>query len=369
MIKTTAIKLPNLEPMSVTWDVGRRCNYDCTYCESTRHDLVSPLHSLDELKKTFDFIKEWSDVYNKKRRIPSSITINFTGGEPTVNPAFWELCSYIKETDPSINLGLTTNGAWSPKNTNKIIELFNGVTVSYHAEAHPTLKQKVLENIKLLHQSNIWLQVNVMLHVDYFEECIKVCEDLKSLGIRHNPRPIGDGNVEGSGWRLDADGSMRRTSHAYNETQQTWFFNYIGSPNSSQNKKEGTDMGRVCCGGRCTIGKVNNDWKEVKLIDTHFKEWHCMVDWYFLHIDQHTGLVYHHQTCQALLNKKRGALGHISEKDVLIENLKNKLSQDVVEHIICPNDRCGCGMCVPKAKEFTDFEKIADSLTNIKFNR
>lgn len=370
MIKTTAINLIHDQPMMVTWDVGRRCNYDCTYCESTRHDLVSPLHTFDDLKETFLFIKEWTSVYSQKRKVASSYTnINFTGGEPTVNPAFWKLAYYIKETDPSFNLSLTTNGAWSPKNSKKILELFKAVTVSYHAEAHPKLKKQVMENIKLLHQSGIWLQVNVMLHVDYFDECVKVCEELKSLGIKHNPRPIGDGNIERSGWFIDADGSQRRTSHSYNEQQQEWFFNYLGVPNPTKNNKEGTDLGRACCGGRCISAKVDNEWQEVKLINTNFKEWHCMVDWYFLHIDQHTGLIYHHQTCQALLNKKRGALGHISEKDSLISDLKNRLNQDIIDHIICPNNRCGCGMCIPKSKEFADFEKIASSITDLTFSQ
>lgn len=26
----------------VTWDLGRRCNYDCSYCPITRHDNFSP---------------------------------------------------------------------------------------------------------------------------------------------------------------------------------------------------------------------------------------------------------------------------------------------------------------------------------------
>jgi len=369
MIKTTAINLIKEEPMMVTWDVGRRCNYDCSYCESSRHDLVSPLHTFEELKQTFLFIKEWTTVYNQKRKSTSFTNINFTGGEPTVNLNFWKLARYIKETDDSFRLSLTTNGTWSHKKHDEILELFGGVTISYHAEADAKLKKKVLDNIKLLHRSNIWLQVNVMLHVDHFDECIEVCEELKALGIKHNPRPIGDGSIERSEWFIDADGSRRRTSHAYNQKQQEWFFNYVGAPSSTQDKKEGTELGRTCCGQRCTIGKVNDEWKEVKLVDTHFKDWHCMVDWYFLHIDQHTGLIYHHQTCQALLNKKRGALGHILEKDSLIQDLKNRLNQPIVEHIVCPNNRCGCGMCVPKSKEFTDFEKIASSITDLTFSK
>ena len=57
MIETTAINLINNEPMMVTWDTGRRCNYDCSYCEITRHDNKSPHHTLEEYIKTFEFIK------------------------------------------------------------------------------------------------------------------------------------------------------------------------------------------------------------------------------------------------------------------------------------------------------------------------
>ena len=28
-------------PLIVTWDTGRRCNFDCAYCGDDRHDLVS----------------------------------------------------------------------------------------------------------------------------------------------------------------------------------------------------------------------------------------------------------------------------------------------------------------------------------------
>ena len=53
-MQTTAINLRNPEPMMVTWDILRRCNLDCTYCESTRHDNTSTLPEFEELKTTFD---------------------------------------------------------------------------------------------------------------------------------------------------------------------------------------------------------------------------------------------------------------------------------------------------------------------------
>lgn len=346
MIVTDAVRLTAPEKFMVTWDVGRRCNYDCTYCEATRHDNHSKHHSYKELLNTFNFVKKYTQEYNS-----FSVNINFTGGEPTVNPAFWQLAEYIKEHENGFRLSLTTNGAWHPKNTEKISNIFEGITVSYHAEADEKLKRQVKQNILLLHELGIWLQVNVMMHVDYFEECISFCEELKKLGIKHNPRPIGDGNIERKGWFIDSDGKQRRTSHEYNEEQQKWYHNYLGFTDSSNNKKEGTDLGRSCCGGRCIKGLVDGEWKDVQHIDTHFKGWHCSVNRYFLHIDQHTGNVYHHQTCQALHGQKRGPLGNLKDVDKILTSI-NK------DPIICPNDRCGCGMCVPKAKDHSTYFKI-----------
>lgn len=359
MIKTTAIKLLHPEPMMVTWDLGRRCNYDCTYCEASRHDLVSPHHSLDEFVTTFEFITSWTDLYNGHRQIKSPTNINFTGGEPTVNPNFWNLAEHINNHN-NFNLSLTTNGAWPIKRTKDIIANFKGITVSYHAEADPLLRDRVIENILALHDSGIWLQVNVMLHTDHWDHCVGIYEKLKSYGIKTNPRPIGDGVLERTSWFIDSDGTMRRTSHAYTPEQQQWFFDQMGYKGSAQQIREGMQLGRACCGSRCTQGKVEGQWQDIKLVNTNFKDWQCMVDWYFLHIDQHTGLVYHHQTCQALHDNKRGSLGSINQAEKLLADLKLRLQNPTP--IVCPNNRCGCGMCVPKAKDKDDFDYLWSSV-------
>lgn len=358
MIQTTAIKLKSPEAMMVTWDIGRRCNYDCTYCEAAHHNNTSRHKTADELKVTFDFIQRWTKLYNNLRG-QQVTNINFTGGEPTSNPQFFDFVEYVN-THPGYNLSLTTNGAWSSKFTDRIIKNFFGVTVSYHTEAHASLKQQALDNIIRLSKSDIWLQVNVMLHTDHWDECMIVCDKLDSLGIKYNPRPIGDGTIARKGWFSDVDGVMRRTSHDYTPEQIAWFYNKMGMAGTPTANKAGTDVGRTCCGRRCTEGKVDGEWQVVKLIDTHFKGWSCMVDHYFLHIDQETDTVYHHQTCQALHGQKRGPIGQLTDADKLISELELRLQSG--ESIICPNDRCGCGMCVPKAKDAADFDTIKSSL-------
>ena len=348
MLTTSAINLTGPERFLVTWDTGRRCNFDCSYCEISRHDNISSPHSYEELLHTFKFIKEYTKVYS------DLVNINFTGGEPTVNPAFWKLAEHIKTTETRFRLSLTTNGAWHPKNTDRIAELFEGVTVSYHTEGHAKLKQQTLDNIKLLHAKGLWLQVNVMLHTDNWAEGVQVCEELKALGIKHNPRPIGDGNIERKGWFADTDGSWRRTTHDYTDEQQDWFYSYTNVAKPSEGTKAGTELGRKCCGGRCLQGKVNGEWQAVELVDTHFKGWFCSVNKYFLHIDQHTGNVYHHQTCQALHDGLRGPVGTLKDTDSILAYANANKERTIV----CPNERCGCGICVPKARELSDYTAI-----------
>lgn len=360
MIKTTAIDLVNKPPFSVVWDTGRRCNYDCSYCESTRHNNFSPHRSLEELTKTYDFIKQYSAIYNEYRTDPLVTNINFTGGEPTNNPNFWGLLDYIKSQPEESHLGMNTNGAWGQKYTKDIVKYLDWTTVSYHAEAADSLKEKVVDNILLLHNSEgIHLNVNLMLHVDYWDECVRVYEKLKSNNVDVRLRPIGDGTITIKGWFQDADGSMRRTNQEYSKEQQDWFFEQSGISAQGVEGAQGTEMGRACCGGLCLKGKVDDTWQPIKLIDTHFKDWSCAINWFFLYIDQETGDVSHHQTCKALFDKQRGSFGNLSDTEQIFKFVRDNIDKT----IICPNQRCGCGMCVPKAKDPQEFAVIQQSFT------
>lgn len=361
MIKTEAIRLVNPTSFMVTWDILRRCNLDCTYCESTRHNNYSSYPDLQQLKNTFDFIKAYTDLYNSKRKYNDHTNIDFTGGEPTANPNFWPLLEYI-HSQGKFKLGLTTNGTWGPQFTQRVLDNFIHVTVSWHAEASENLKTRTIKNIIDLHESGMMVQANIMLHADHFLEAVDVYNLLREKGIdKLNPVPIGDGNIVRKGWFIDADGNNRRTSHEYTKEQQDWFFSVMGQTNKDEQKKEGTNMGRTCCGGRCLKGKIDDEWKEVKLVENWFKDWYCTVNWFFMHIEQHTGEVYHHQTCQAT-HTGRGPIGNLSDTESILRRLKTSLSEPM-KPIVCPNQRCGCGMCVPKAKDLSDFKELWNETT------
>jgi MoaA/NifB/PqqE/SkfB family radical SAM enzyme len=358
-MQTTAIRLKSPESLMVTWDIVRRCNLDCTYCESTRHDTNSTLPTLEELTSTFDFVREYTSLYNSKRTDKLHTNIDFTGGEPTINPAFWPFLNYVKQFS-EFRLSLTTNGTWGPNFTHRILDNFSHVTVSWHAE--DPLKERTIINILELNKTKIGLQANIMLHCDYFDEAADVCEMLRNQGVKVSPVPIGDGNMLRKGWFVDADGTNRRTSHEYTESQQDWFYKWMGQSRKAISSVEGTNVGRACCGGRCTEGLVDGKWREVKLVDNWFKDWYCTVNWYFLHIEQNSGNVFHHQTCQAT-HTGRGPIGNLSNTNRIIQQVKDMLDSNA-KPIVCPNKRCGCGMCVPKAKELHNFKDLW-SLTTV----
>jgi hypothetical protein len=64
-----------------------------------------------------------------------------------------------------------------------------------------------------------------------------------------------------------------------------------------------------------------------------------------------------------LHNNKRGAVGSIFEIDSTIADLKKRL--ETPQPIVCPNQRCGCGMCVPKAENNNEFQIIWNSIVKV----
>ena len=206
-------------PLVVTWDTGRRCNYDCTYCPSHRHDNFSPHASLQELQGVGRFLYDYSALLCKYKT-KDQINISFTGGEPTVNPKFIEFGQWLRKlhTDEyqdkfKLKLGLTSNGAFGEKMAQSILQVYDNCTISYHVEAHKNLKKQVIRNIYFLKENNFNMKINVMFHAQYFDECIELCRQLSEDSIAFVPRMIGDEEGDSS-------------AHIYTDEQLQWMKDY-----------------------------------------------------------------------------------------------------------------------------------------------
>jgi MoaA/NifB/PqqE/SkfB family radical SAM enzyme len=98
MFKVTS-RWPHQTSIKVEWNIGKRCNYDCSYCPSSIHDNTSPHTDLEVMKKALD----------KLMTLGKPIRLSFTGGEPCVHPKFAELIRYAKYKNVSW-ISVTTNG-------------------------------------------------------------------------------------------------------------------------------------------------------------------------------------------------------------------------------------------------------------------
>ena len=90
---------PHQNSIKIEWNLGKRCNYDCSYCPASIHDNTSAHTDIETLKL----------CVNKLMTLGKPIRLSFTGGEPCVHPKFDELVKYCKHVGISW-ISVTTNG-------------------------------------------------------------------------------------------------------------------------------------------------------------------------------------------------------------------------------------------------------------------
>mgnify|MGYP001366684311 CR=1 FL=1 len=394
------------ESFQVTWDMSPRCNYDCSYCPPTRHDNFSKHPSLEELRYTFDGIVRYFKTLNAYVKHKQVLTISMTGGEPTNNPALLPFLEEVSSKYPDVLLGITSNGTFSEKYCDRMIDMGVRCTISYHCEADPKIKKRVVERIYQLSRKTK-VKCNLMFHMDYFDECVDLANRFIEDRILFIPRIIGEPGA-----------LIPPYTHTYTESQMQVFKDFFrrsklivkdkkvsrGDNNLNEKKiltkkkklvkgkkdetkpdlikftdktldaieKKPTEnskkmekhtvsgLGRPCCGGRifCSQDKSRRSENTTFVKHTEFRGWKCMVNWHWLHIEQHTDKIFHHQTCQATFNTSRGHIGLISKFDELINKLQKQLDTGEMPVIVCSKRNCGCGLCLSKAKEDVDIKRL-----------
>ena len=156
----TIIKVwPTTELFSITWEIGRRCNYDCMYCAPMWHDNTSAHKSLEELKNN------WIAIFDKTSRKNLKYKIAFTGGEVSANKDFIEFVEWLRFEYGQylFQLLVTTNGSASYEYYKRMFAVIDNISFSTHTE-HIN-EQKFFDTvIKLKHEitDDKFIHVNIM---------------------------------------------------------------------------------------------------------------------------------------------------------------------------------------------------------------
>lgn len=122
---TKALRLKTKIPKQVLWDIGRRCNYNCSYCWPGVHNTTDPHKSLNLFTRTADkIIDDWSN--------DNEIRWYFGGGEPTLNPDFEPFVDHLRQRGQWVML--VSNGSQGPGYWAKNADNYNILIFSAHFE-------------------------------------------------------------------------------------------------------------------------------------------------------------------------------------------------------------------------------------------
>jgi MoaA/NifB/PqqE/SkfB family radical SAM enzyme len=291
MFKVTS-RWPHQDSVKIEWNLGKRCNYDCSYCPSVIHDSSSPHTDIAILKATVD----------KLMTLGKPIRLSFTGGEPTVHPKFEDLILYAKEKGVSW-ISVTTNGT-------RKAEWYDQLPVDqYVFSVHFEYDwMRVINTIEILGAMNKNIIVNIMAHHKHMEDVAIATGRLDGESIPYAIRRIRW--TEGDHDLFD---DMR-----YDIKDLQWI-----------KSKEATVKGN-CIIDDSEIMHANDI---IKLNRNQYKGWTCnagieslMINW--------DGDV-HRATCRV-----GGSLGNIYEGDFVVPS----------EPVKCDRNFCTCAADIPLTK-------------------
>lgn len=169
-------------PYQVLWDIGRRCNYDCSYCWRGVHNRDGDHLKFGTMIDTTNrIISEWSNG--------EQIRWNFGGGEPTLHPRFLDLLQHLKSKNQWVMV--TTNGTRDHKYWSKAIEYINSVNLSAHFDGLLGDKEesKFIKNIEVIcdhfskHNDDHWLEIKIMAPPQYIDRALNLRDKIKALGV------------------------------------------------------------------------------------------------------------------------------------------------------------------------------------------
>ena len=293
----------------IEWNMGRRCNFDCSYCGADLHDNKSkhlPFEKFD------DAVRTMREFYADKQ-----IRMSLTGGEPFVHPRILDILKLFPKYGVD-EVSTITNGSLPLKKYQTALEYIDNLIFSWHFEFLRVDHMKhVLSNL-----NRKQVKVHLMYLPGQLEEIKGVVDWLNDNNVKFNVRRIrpmtnlqtGEVNKPYSSGMKFAGIQYGGAENYYSQEELDYLktFNKAGTAelNCELFTKEEQWLDNVN-----TLTK--NKWNT-------FKRWKCMAGIETLMIDN-DGSVYR-ATC-----KQGGVLGNIETGFTLEE-----------DPVLCMKQWCNC---------------------------
>ena len=177
---------------SVSWILGRFCNYNCSYCwPYARSDRIDH-QSLEIYTSTIDEIKRQAKQNGFDR-----FHWSFSGGEPTAYKQLNELVKHLQQDteSPYQSIHMTTNLSpgskwWNTWCRNTEMLQRRSITASFHAEF--AKEQEFGDKCLQLMYELVHVTVNQVMIPEQFWELYDRCERFHQRGINVTLKPQSD---------------------------------------------------------------------------------------------------------------------------------------------------------------------------------
>ena len=163
----------------VVWNIGRRCNYSCSYCHPNVHNKTEDFKSADQ------FINASQKILDKFSKA-SKTRFYFAGGEPTLYPEFNRFLKFLVEHGHEVSV--VSNGSHRLETYAEILELGH-LTLSIHFEfsKDDVLAEKIKKLIRVKLHSwkeyepiSRWLDIKLMVAPGGLKRAIKFASNIFS---------------------------------------------------------------------------------------------------------------------------------------------------------------------------------------------
>lgn len=171
---------------SVSWILGRFCNYKCSYCWPYANSQTPDYQELEIYTRTFDQIR-----YQAANNGFTKFHWSFSGGEPTAYKYFLEVANKVLLD----SIHMTTNLSpgiqyWNRWLDSTQLSRRRSITASFHHE----FANETEFGDKILHLmgNNVFVTVNQVMVPEHFDELYNRCKRFNDRGINVTLKPQTD---------------------------------------------------------------------------------------------------------------------------------------------------------------------------------
>ena len=173
---------------SVSWILGRFCNYKCSYCWPYANSSTPDYQSLEVYKNTINQIKIQARQNNF-----TNFHWSFSGGEPTAYKHLTELIKCLEDgITPYQSIHMTTNLSpskkwWSAWATAGELLQRKSITASFHHEFSD--ENEFAEKCLHLMAENVYVTINQVMVPNEFYQLYERCQRFADKGINVTLKP------------------------------------------------------------------------------------------------------------------------------------------------------------------------------------